>query len=259
MKTLIIKFLIWGLATVAFADDALVISLTENEQSEIRQKLEAYEKGAMTLDELSGNGNGKLAQEIIAYYLSHTNDETVKMKLPISRCFAGFDRYQEAEKPAADYVQVYSNDWHGWKLLGGANLFFGNFDAAIGALTNSAALGDDGSYAPLAVASLKPNRLDVFQNIIPHLLVLKRSEPTREINPLDMVLVLAASSLKANKQDVFIQALDGLDAKQILSRGNLKQLVETGCERFKGADIDKVRLEMESATGSTNRVSSPPH
>jgi hypothetical protein len=87
---------------------------------------------------------------------------------------------------------------------------------------------------------------------------LKKSQPPPESEPLDIVTVLTLYSLKADKQDVFVKALNGVSAKQILSRDDLPQLVKAGCDRFKGKDIDKIRQEMESAANSTNSISSPP-
>jgi hypothetical protein len=259
MKALILQFLILGLATAAFAQDLPSFSITTNQEADVKQKLEAYENGKLTLDELTLNGGAELAQQLIAYYLSHTNDVTVKMKLPISRCFAGFDRYQEAARLAADYVQIYSNEWRGWKILGVANLKMLNYSEAVEALTNSARLGDDGSYTPLAFAALQTDNLNVVRNIIPHLLALKNSKQTSPYDQLSAVGLLVIYSLKADEQSVFVKALGGVSAKQIMSRTDLTQLINEGCERFKGADIDKIRQEMESATSSTNTVSSPTH
>jgi tetratricopeptide (TPR) repeat protein len=259
MKSIILQLvIIFGLTVPLLGDDLASTTLTTNEENDVRQKLEAFEKGSIDLDETSGTSSMDGCQEIIDYYLLHTNDVSIKMKLPISRCFAALDKYPEAATLATEYVQVYSNDWRGWKILGGADFQMGNYNAAIGSLTNSARLGDNDSYAALGLAALRTERLDVFQEIIPHLFALKRSKPTNRINPLDTIMLLVGYSLKVNQQDLFIKALDGVSANQILSRDDLKQLVETGCERFKGKDIDKIRQELESAASPTNSISSPP-
>jgi hypothetical protein len=241
---LAITFAMFGLLSILLAA-AVDFPLTTNEETEVGQKLEAYESGKLTLDELTLNGGEESRRELIGYYQLHSNHVTLKMKLPVSRCFAAFNRYEEAAKLSAEYVRVYSKDWRGWKILGGANFLMGDVNAAIGALTNSARLGDDGSYAALGLAALNAERLDVFRDIISHLLILKRSKSTSEVNPLDIVMLLVGYSLRVNQQDLFIKALDGVDAKQILSRDDLKQLVTTGCERFKGKDVDRIRQEIE--------------
>jgi hypothetical protein len=64
--------------------------------------------------------------------------------------------------------------------------------------------------------------------------------------------------VKADQQDIFVKALAGLSAKQILSRDDLPVLVRSGCAGFRGKEIDKIRQELESATNSTNSISSPP-
>jgi hypothetical protein len=261
MKIVILTYIvITCFAPALWADNTADLSLTPNEKTEIGQKLEAYENGKLTLDDLTTNAD--LAQKVMAYYLSHTNDVTSKMKLPISRCFAGARRYSDAARLATEYVDIYSNDWRGWRIVGGSDFEIGSFNAAIGAYTNAVRLGDDGSYATLGLAALRMERLDIFRTIIPRLFILKQSKRTGEVNPLDMVMLLAGYSLRVNQQDLFIKALDGVDAKRILSRDDLKQLVETGCERFKGKEIDKIRAEMEAVLGnnssSSNTNSSSP-
>jgi hypothetical protein len=238
--------------------DFTAVPLNSNDVVEVSQRLDQYENGKITLDDLTQNGVTELDQKLVSYYLSHPNAVTVKMKLPISRLFAAADDYQNAAKLAADYVSAYSNDWRGWKILGGANLGMGNYSAAVGALTNSAQLGDDGSYAPLAFAALKSDQLDVVHNILPQLFALKHSKSSRVVR-LDIVGVLVVYSLKTDQQDIFVKALDGVSEKQIVSRDDLHQLVMTGCNRFKGEDIDKIRQQVEAAaTDSNSTVTNAP-
>ncbi|MBI3848713.1 MAG: hypothetical protein HY298_00270 [Verrucomicrobia bacterium] len=234
-----------GLAGVLYATDITAPSLTEKETVDVRQKLEAFEKGKITVEDLTDKA--EWGRKIIAYYLSHTNDVTAKMKLPISRSLAAFEKYPEAAKLAADYVQVYSNDWRGWNILGGANGFMENFDQAVRAFTNAVRLGCESCYAPLAFYAMHVDRLDIVQDLVPHLLVLKRSKDTREIRPLDIVTALALYSLKANQQDIFVKALDGVGVKDILSRDDLKRLVTDGCKKFKAKEVEKLCQELEKA------------
>ncbi|HKI69447.1 MAG TPA: hypothetical protein VKA67_07660, partial [Verrucomicrobiae bacterium] len=160
MKSLILNLaFLLGLVTAALAQDLGHFSLTTNAVTEVKQKMGAYEKGNLSLMELTENSawNDKL----LAYYQEHTNEVPERWKMPISRCFAGLGKYPEAARLAADYVQVYSNDWHGWKILGGAYVFMGRYKEALAALTNSMRLGDEGSYAPVAMVALHLDRLDI--------------------------------------------------------------------------------------------------
>jgi hypothetical protein len=262
MKTIfLICVVILNTTFVLWADDATT-SLPLNKTPDAKQKLEAFEKEAMTLKELTEKDGDAGRQELIDYYLSHTNDVSVKAKLPISRCFAIMENYQQATRLAAEYVQVYSNDWHGWKILGTAHMFIGSNNAAVRELTAAAKLGDDYSYAPLAFTALQIDRLDIVSNLVQRLLVLKKQEPPPEAGQLDIVTVLVIYSLKADQKEVFIKALEGVSAKQILSRDDLPQGVKAGCERFNGKAIDKIRAEMETAAGnntnSSNTNSSSP-
>ena len=219
--------------------------LATNEQAEVKQKLNSFDRGEITLEEATEPGGEAWGRKVVEYYSTHTNDVTTKMKLPISRCCAALSMYLEAANLASDYVQVYSNDWRGWKILGGANSFMGNYEQALAAATNSLRLGDEGSYVPVAMLALHLDRLDLVRGIVPHLLELKNSKPPQKIKPLDAVAALVLYSLKADQRDIFIEALDGISAKDILSRDDLKQLVTGGCDKFEGKEIDKIRQEVK--------------
>lgn len=253
MKIIIFELIaIFCLISALWAENIPQVSTTTSDENEARLKLEAFENGSIDLDETSGTSSMNGCQQIIDYYLLHTNEVSVKMKLPISRCFAALNEYPEAIMTATEYVGVYSNDWRGWKILGVSYLATANYHAAVKVLTISARLGDDYSYAPLTFAALKIDRLDVVSNQVQHLLVLKKREPTPEATPLDIVTVLTLYSLKSDQQDVFVKALNGVSAKQIMLRDDLPQLVKTGCERFKGKDIDKISQELETASESSS-------
>ena len=198
---------IFGLAGFLLADDATAISLTSDQVADVRHKLEAFEKGKVGLDEASGLPDS--CDKVVGYYVLHTNDVSVKMKLPISRSFAMMGKYPEAAKLAQEYVNVYSNDWHGWRVLGGANMTMHLYDQAVSAYTNAARLGDDEIYAVLGAAALAADRLDILQDIVvPRLLDLKEDARFSLKKRLEMRVILAGYSLRADKQDIFIKALD---------------------------------------------------
>jgi hypothetical protein len=87
-------------------------------------------------------------------------------------------KYPEATQLAQDYVNVYSNDWQGWRILGRANYEQENINSAVNAYTNAVRLGDVSSCDVLAVIALKANRLDAFPLIVPELLLQKDSSQT---------------------------------------------------------------------------------
>jgi hypothetical protein len=250
MKRARIIAFVLGLASSLWADDFTAAPLTSDDVARIKQELANFEKGTVSLTEVTEKGGEQGAHELISYYLSHINDVTVKEKLPISRCFAGFGQYPEAARLANDYVQAYPNDWHGWKILGGANLIMSNYNSAISPLAKATRLGDDGSYAPLAFAALKIDRLDVVSNILSQLFALKEVKSS-EVVHLDVVAALIIYSLKTDQQDTFVKALVGVSGKEIMSRDDLPDLVSAGCNRFKGKDIDKIRHELEAAGDSS--------
>src|SRR5208282_2371416 len=93
--------------------DAPAVDLTKKEEVEVRKSLEAYERGGVSLDELTEGPEAKL-QRLVSYYRLHTNDVSLRAKLPISRSLGALGMWPEALPLAMEYLQVYSNDWHAW-------------------------------------------------------------------------------------------------------------------------------------------------
>lgn len=253
MKKSALLIFVLCLASGLLADVFHPTVLNTNDMSTIRAKLNAFQNGKISLEKLTGNAEE--SRRLVSYYLLYSNSVTERMKLPISRSFAAFGEYSEAANLASEYVQVYSNDWHGWRILGGADMFMTNFTAAIVALSHAAKLGDQYSYTPLALVALKTGRLNLARKLVPHLLQLKNRTPVPEAKPLDIVTVLILYSIQSNQQDVFVKALNRVSGRQIVSRDDLQQLVMTGCKRFKGEVIDKIREEVEAA--ATDSSSTP--
>ncbi len=236
------------------ADDAMIIPLTPEQVDDVKHQLEAFEKGTVTLDEITIDRDEKWGRELLGFYITQTNDVTTKMKLPVSRCLAGFGKYPEAAMLAQEYVRIYSNDWHGWRIIGGANTMMTNWSAALNAYTNAVLLGDNDSCAALGFAALKMDRLDVFRDFVPRLFLLKNSTTNKA---LQAATVLVIYSLRTEQEDMFVKAVEGVNPKDILAHDDVTFLVNQGCKQFKGKDVDKIRQEMESATSSTNDVTTP--
>ena len=261
MKFLILQLVaIFGLAGVLLAEDLTDMSLTPNEQAEVKQKLAAFDKGQITLTNLTDSQEWSL--KLIKYYLSHTNVVTTKMKLPISRSFAAWSKYPDAAKLAEEYVGVYSNDWRGWTVLGLSEFVMQRYDEAIAALTNAVTLGDEKNYAALGGAALAINRLDLFERMVtPHLLIsINDVDRFPKEERLKMRCLLIVYALKADKQDIFVKATEGLETEDITSNDTLKNQMAYGCEIFKGKDIDKIcqKLGVTPENNSkTNTVSNP--
>ena len=92
MKTFTLQFLIFGLSIAVFADDSHIAQevqfrpLTGKETIEVKHKLESFERGTTTLDSLTDNQEWTM--KLLEYYVSHTNEVTTKMKLPIAKSYA---------------------------------------------------------------------------------------------------------------------------------------------------------------------------
>ncbi len=251
MRLLILTILaIFSLANVLFAVDLQYFSITTNQSAEIKQTLDAFENGKLTLQDLNEKAGTEGCRKLVGYYLLHTNEITVKARLPIGRCFNGFNLFPEATNLGAQYVAVFSNDWHGWRLLGAAYNSLNLSNESIHAYSHAIKLGDQNSYAPLAQVALKINRLDLVQEMLPQLFSLKDNPQTPEKNKLNLISILIFYSVRAHQKDIFIKTLAGEDMKQILQNWMVKNNVRAGCKVFKGEDIDKIRQAVEAASKS---------
>jgi hypothetical protein len=255
MKTTILQIvlsLVFAIAT--YAEDAHVF-LTDTDVAQAKSELQAFEKDQVTLEEISAPDDKEWGHKLVLFFETHTNEVTTKMKLPISRCYGAMGNDSAAARLAEDYVTVFSNDWHGWRVIGSANLDMGDIGVSVDAYTKAVQLGDDGSCAPLAFTSMKIGRLDIVKNILPRLYSLKKSKPTRYVRTLDVVTALVLYSLRANQEDIFVKALDGVSMRDILSRDDLQFLVRQGCKQFNGKDIDKISQELGAAGGVNSNSS----
>ncbi len=122
-----------------------------------------------------------------------------------------------------------------------------SFSEAIRAYTNAVMLGDEGCYGPLAGAALTTDRLDLVRDIVPHLLILKEARRTEEDVKLEMIMSLALYPVKADQQDVFIKALEGVAIERILSRKDVTMPVEWGCEKFTNAEVRSICKQLVEA------------
>jgi hypothetical protein len=249
---LILGFVLCGTlcAELVFPD------LTKSEADEARSKLEGFDTGNLALDQFPEIGKEALGKQIISYYLSNSNKVTIKMKLPVARCYAVFGFYREAADLTASYVNTYSNDWRGWSQLGGAKLMLEQFDESLIALTNSIRLGSDKNIAGAGLAALTTERLDIFESILLKRMIVLKDAKTNSVHELvskkervEIITMLVAYSLKAKKESVFIEALKNVNATEVESKKALAAYVEAGCMLFKGEETSKLcnRLAEQNA------------
>ncbi|HVU26196.1 MAG TPA: hypothetical protein VHG71_00400 [Verrucomicrobiae bacterium] len=251
----ILPFLILGLATSVLADDLQNSLSSTNQIVTAKQKLDLFENGKITLEDLTTNKEN--CDELADYYLLHKNEISTKSKLVIGRCYALEGAYPDAIRLTQEYVNIYSNDFRGWRVLGGSYALMNSFDKSIQAYKNAIQLGDTNSYESLALAAMQGNRMDIMGEIASQLMALKNSSLTSKQDRINLITILLFYSAKTYQKDLFIKTLEGENMKEILQDNKVKQDVISGCGLFKGADIDKIRQEMESVlpTSSTNSVS----
>ena len=213
------------------------------------ESIRKFERGTSQLVELSEAEGSRGRQRLISYYVSNANTNTIslKAKLLISRCFALEKDFREAALLAEQYVQVYSNDWRGWRILGSSSCALSNWNKGVMAFTNAVILGDEACYQLLAIAALQADRLDLVRDIVPHLLILKEAKRTDENDKLEIVMGLALYAFKADQKDVFVKALERVPAEKILSRKDVTMVVEWGCEKFTNAEVRSICKQLDEA------------
>ena len=218
---------------------------------EVKQELRDFEQGKLSLEALTENGGEKFDRRLIAFYSQHTNEVSVKALLPISRCFFIFDDFEQARRLAQQYVQVYSNDWHGWHIIGTANICLTNYDRALTGYTNAVRLGDKESCVQLGFCAWKLERLDIMTEILPCMFAAKDNAKS-EKDKTDAVAVLVIYATNANREDVFVKALAGVHPSEVAAREDLTDVVLTVCDRFKTKDLqpfcEKVRALSKNPT-----------
>jgi hypothetical protein len=237
-------------------------SITEDETAQVKRWLDAYEEKALGFEDLTVGRLGEDGcRKLVAYYLSFASSVPPGSKLPISSAFASFDMNAQAARLASDYVTVYSNDWRGWRVLGRAHRDLANLEEAVtgqsdmknlkeavNAYTHAVKLGDKDSCAILAALAIDAGQLDLVRNMVPDLLKLQRDGATSKRCWIQLTGVLVLYSVRTERQDLFVKALEGGDPKTILSQKDLKEHVERGCRKFKGKDIEKISEGLRRAT-----------
>jgi len=162
-----------------------------------------------------------------------------------------FDDFNQAAQLAERYVQVYSNDWHGWRIIGAANFALTNLDKALSAFTNAVHLGDNQSCVQLGLCAWKLERLDVMTEILPCVFAAKDNAKS-EKDKTDAVGTLVIYASNAGREDVFVKALTDVHPSEIAAREDLTDIVLIACDRFKTKELlpfcEKVRALSKNST-----------
>ena len=135
-------------------------TLTVKEVREVRRMMTDYVNGKLTLEQVTETGGKETGRKLILFFRTHESEVTLKMKLPISRAYAGFGKFDASAELAKQYVNVYSNDWQGWNILGAARMAEHSYGEAVAAWTNAFRLGSKKNLVAFGVAAIAENRLD---------------------------------------------------------------------------------------------------
>lgn len=243
MKTLCL-FIISAFVLQVKADSS---KLSEKELADVRQRLEAYDKGTLSFDEISGGVNvSNLARltNMTVYFQTRSNDITTKMLLPISRSFVIVGGYSEGALLAKEYLNVYSNDCRGWYVLWAANERAGSYKEAFEAGTNAIKFGCEKNLAVTGADALRVGRVDVVENLlVPRMLARKDSEPD-ESSRREIITFLVYYSANTTNEALYIKALRGAKPTDVKASPELRRCINTGCQIFKTKEAEQICKEL---------------
>ncbi len=227
--------------------------------SDVKSRLNDFDQGKLSLEEITGieKWGKEWPVQLLAYYESHKKEVTPKMKIAISRCYAGFKRFSESAELAQQYVNVYSNDARGWDILAGARIAGGSLNEGFVAGTNALRLGREANMAGIAITALKLEQFEVFEkNMLPRMLVIKDAGNAvnfTEEDRLEIVNVLVNYSLMRDKKEIFIRALENLTlTPAITNYSDLVENIQAGCNAFGTQETVKICKQLSLTDGGQN-------
>ena len=218
--------------------------LSEKETLEVKSSLEGYEKGTRTFEEVTKGEWPKTTINLIKYYQVHSNEVTLKMLLPVSRCYGMASKGIEAAALAQSYLNVYSNDSRGWDVLAAAKLITGSKTEALETMKKSVSLGSNKNLSGLGILAYDAGRKDIIESlVIPRALAVKKS--ARDVTTKQEILrFLVYYSLETKNKRLFVDTLQGMGVAEIAVDEEMKGLVLQGCELFKAEETQKLCLEL---------------
>jgi hypothetical protein len=217
--------------------------LSEKEAAEVRQRLEAYDNGRVSFDEISGSENVvNLARltNMTLYFRMRSNDVTIKMLLPISRSFVIVGGYSAASQLAKQYLNVYSNDCRGWYVLWAANERAEAYNEALEAGTNAIKFGCERNLAVTGADALRIGRVDVVEKLlVPRMLARKDSEPDAS-SRREIITFLVYYSVNSTNEALYLKALRSVKPGDVRESADLLRCVRAGCELFKSRETEQL-------------------
>jgi hypothetical protein len=225
------------------------------QQAKGRHLVEDWELDKLSAKAAYGGSDLTNCEAVIAYYDSQ-DSVSIKAKLPISVCLAGYHRLEESRKLASEYVNVYSNDWRGWHILGISCAGQSSWNAAISALTNAIKLGGTNDYAVLAMICCSHERTEVVREFVPQMLAIKRSCKTGDSYRLELIKTLIYYSSKIGDEELFVKTLEGVSASEVASESDLPCIVTTVCGMFTNkAAVDICKALQKQSDAKINQKS----
>lgn len=212
------------------------IPITIEEAEFLRQELRNNDEGKT---DLYAKGNPELCRQLVAYYFARTNTISTKAKLPISRCMGMGGYYPEAVMLAEEYLQVYSNDWRAWRIVGLAAYQEKSYGQACNALTNAIAYPEAADlHYVLAVCALMSGRLEIVREVAATLLKQRDTAERDTRTKIEITHTLIYCAVATKDRELFLKSLDGLSAEEILSSEYIRTSLFIAHNFFEAKEVE---------------------
>lgn len=244
----IVAILILAIGQTLNASAAQTNKLSEAEDAKIAARLRDYLSGAISFDEISrpgSDGNLTAVTNLVLYYQAHSNSIKAEELLPISRCLLLTGKSSEAASAVFTYINVHTNDCRAWDILFAAKLQLSLFSEAVEIGTNSLRFGCEKNLVPLGMLALQLRRDDIIKEmVIPRLLRQKDTEKDVIIRR-EILNFLVAYSVEVKDKELYVRALDGVEARDLGFNQDLRKWVKKGCQLFKAKETEKLCGELK--------------
>lgn len=197
---------------------------------------------------------------IAGYHLQQTNEiPPVAMKL-VAMALYNCQDYSKAEEVMRKYTQQFANDPDGWSLQGTCQFMQHKTNDMLASWKQAAQLGYEPAQLHYAFACVTAGQLDEARRLLPQLQAIEESPASKtnylnsptldnQITAFAILTTYAVHPDVENGKEIFLRAVKAIDLKRVVGMedGQLRVLVQQGCQRFTGPEIRHLRYEYQAA------------
>ena len=252
MKSHLVTFVaVFSFLGVSMGVETEYFSISPDDAVRVQRQFKLYEEGLLNLNDLCVSNSAEGGRKIAGYYLTYTNVLPVKAELPVGMWLAEFGMRAEAARLAEDYVGAYPNDSYGWRSLGKSLMHMDNA-ASFRAFRRAADLGDRNAYELLLLEAGLSGRFEAIQDLIPDILKVQHEKDISQDYRQELTMGLLLYSEATKREEVFTQALRGVDLSLVVVRKDIVKVAMGGFRQFKGEEAEKLSQEFQRELEKVN-------